>query len=65
MENLWNLDQAGIFLGLSRAQVYALTRQQSQIRRTVKLPVVHVGKFCRFRPEALRAWVLALEAGAK
>jgi hypothetical protein len=63
MEPLLNLEQAGQMLGLNRKQMFELTRERSQMRRKVRLPVVKIGKRCLFRKEALQQWITALEQG--
>ncbi len=63
MEPLLNLEQAGALLGLNRNQMFELTRERSQSRRKVRLPIVKIGKRCMFRREALQKWIEALEQG--
>jgi hypothetical protein len=63
MEPLLNLEQAGQFFGLNRKQMFEMTRERSQRRRKVRLPVVRIGKRCFFRREALQRWIEALEQG--
>jgi len=64
LEPLLNLEQAGQLLGLNRKQMFELTRERSQSRRKVLLPVVKIGKRCLFRREALQQWITELEKGA-
>jgi hypothetical protein len=64
MEPLLNLEQAGEILGLTRNQMFELTRERSQMRRRVRLPVVKIGKRCLFRREALQQWIVAMEQNA-
>lgn len=61
MEPLMNLEEAGKFLGLTRNQMFELTRERSQARRAVRLPVVRIGKRCMVRKESLQQWVLEME----
>jgi len=63
MEPLLDLEQAGQLLGLNRNQMRELTRERSQMRRKVRLPVIRIGKRCLFRREALQQWIEALEQG--
>jgi len=65
LEPLLNLEQAGALLGLDRKQMFELTRERSQSRRKVRLPVVRIGKRCLFRREALQRWIEALEQEAE
>jgi hypothetical protein len=61
MEPLLNLEQAGALLGLTKNQMFELTRERSQMRRKVRLPVVRIGKSCLIRKEALQKWIEDLE----
>ena len=63
MEPLLDLEKAGQLLGLNRNQMRELTRERSQMRRKVRLPVIRIGKRCLFRREALQQWIEALEQG--
>ena len=61
MEPLLSLDQAASLLGLSRGQLYELTRNRSRARQAVPIPVIRLGKRKMFRGTALHEWVLQLE----
>jgi excisionase family DNA binding protein len=63
MEPLLTLEQAGTLLGLTRSQMFELTRERSQARRKVRLPIVRIGKRCLIRRESLQRWVEAMEQG--
>jgi excisionase family DNA binding protein len=61
MEPLLSMEQAAQLLGLTRAQLYELTRNRSRARQAVPLPVIRIGKRKMFRAAALHEWVLQLE----
>jgi excisionase family DNA binding protein len=61
MEPLLSMEQAAQLLGLTRAQLYELTRNRSRARQAVSLPVIRIGKRKMFRAAALHEWVLQLE----
>ena len=61
MEPLLSLEQAAQLLGLTKDQLYELTRNRSRMRQRVPLPCVRVGKFRRFRASSLNEWVSKLE----
>jgi predicted DNA-binding transcriptional regulator AlpA len=64
VEPLLNLEQAGELLGLTKSQMFELTRARSQTRQRLPVPVIRIGRHCRFSPEALKAWVTKLENGS-
>ena len=61
---LLNLAQAAELLGLTKPQLYELTRSRSRVRQTIPLPYVRLGKRLAFRRESLERWIAALESGA-
>lgn len=61
MEPLLNLEQAGRLIGHTEKQMYELTRERSQVRRAVRLPVIRIGKRLLIRKEALESWIKELE----
>lgn len=65
MEPLLTLEQAGQLIGHNKKQMAELTRERSQARRKVRLPVVKIGKRCLIRKEALEQWIQALEQGGQ
>ena len=65
MDPLLNLEQAGAVLGLTRKQMFELTRDRSQASRAVRLPVIRIVKRCLIRRESLELWVKQLEGGGQ
>lgn len=57
-EPLWNVAQVAAFLSMSRQWVY----KQAELG---KLPCVRFGAALRFRPEAVRAYLVASEHGPR
>jgi excisionase family DNA binding protein len=57
---LLTIAEAADLLGLSKAQLYQLTRKRS----TCQLPYVRLGKRIAFRRESLIAWIAGNENGA-
>ena len=49
-ERLFTVQQVADLLGVRRAHIYALARRR-------ELPVIHVGKFVRIRPDDLHLWL--------
>jgi excisionase family DNA binding protein len=58
---LLNMAQAAELLGLTKQQLYELTRSRSRVRQAVPLPVVRIGKRRAFRRESLERWIAQLE----
>jgi excisionase family DNA binding protein len=56
---LLTISEAASLLGLSKQQLYQLTRERSRCR----LPFVRLGKRLAFRRESLVAWIAANENG--
>ena len=61
---LLNLQQAAELLGLTKPQLYELTRSRTRVRHAIPLPFVRLGKRLAFRRESLEKWIAALESGA-
>jgi excisionase family DNA binding protein len=59
---LLNISQAAELLGLTKQQLYQLTRSRSRRRQALPLPVIRLGKRCVFRRESLERWIAQLEA---
>jgi excisionase family DNA binding protein len=59
---LLSLSEAAQLLGLTKSQLYELTRSRSRIVH--KLPVVRIGKRLCFRRESLERWIAELESSA-
>ena len=60
---LLNLAQAAELLGLTKPQLYELTRSRTRVRHAIPLPFVRLGKRIAFRRESLERWIAALEKG--
>jgi excisionase family DNA binding protein len=60
---LLNLSQAAELLGLTKQQLYELTRSRSRRRQAIPLPFIKLGKRCAFRRESLERWITQLEGG--
>jgi excisionase family DNA binding protein len=56
-----SLQQAADLLGLTKQNLYELTRTRSQVRQRVRLPYLRLGKRLAFRRESLEQWIAALE----
>lgn len=61
---LLSLDELANCLGITRQAAYELTRERSQCRRAVRLPVISIGKRRYVREEAFHAWLIQLEQNA-
>ena len=61
MEPLLSIDQAAALLGLTRKQLYEVTRSRSRARQIVPIPFVKIGKRTLFRASSLESWVDKLE----
>ena len=61
---LLNISQAAELLGLTKPQLYELTRSRTRVRHAIPLPYVRLGKRLAFRRESLEKWIAALESGA-
>jgi excisionase family DNA binding protein len=51
--DLLTVDEVATWLKVPRSWVYARTRQ----RGTAQLPYMKLGKYVRFEPDAVRAWL--------
>ena len=60
---LLTISEAANLLGLSKQQLYQLTRERSRCRQSRPLPYVRLGKRLAFRRESLVAWITANENG--
>ena len=60
---LLNISQAAELLGLTKPQLYELTRSRTRLRHAIPLPFVRLGKRIAFRRESLEKWIAALEKG--
>ena len=60
---LLTITEAASLLGLSKQQLYQLTRERSRSRQSRPLPYVRLGKRLAFRYESLVAWIAANENG--
>lgn len=60
---LLNISQAAELLGLTKQQLYELTRSRSRLRQSIPLPFIKLGKRCAFRRESLERWIAQLEGG--
>ena len=58
-----SISEAAQLLGLTRSQLYSLTRERSRIRQSHPLPVIRLGKRLAFRRESLERWLVANEMG--
>jgi len=61
---LMSLQQAAEFLGLTRSQLYQLTRDRSRVRQASPIPLIRLGKRIAFRKDALEQWLCQLEAAS-
>ena len=52
---LLNADDVAALLGVPKSWVYAAAREG-------RIPTVQLGRYYRFRPEAVEAWVRELES---
>jgi excisionase family DNA binding protein len=58
-----SLAEAASLLGLTKSQLYQLTRERSRIRQSHPLPVIRLGKRLAFRRASLEQWLAASEMG--
>jgi excisionase family DNA binding protein len=58
---LMSIQQAAEYLGLTRSQLYQITRNRSRVRQAAPIPVVRLGKRIAFRRDALELWIRRLE----
>ncbi len=58
---LLSISEAAELLGLSRCQLYQLTRTRSRIRQAIPLPCIRLGKRLAFRRDSLEQWICRLE----
>jgi predicted DNA-binding transcriptional regulator AlpA len=58
---LLNLPQAAELLGLTRTQLYGLTRNRSRSRQVHPVPYVRLGKRLMFRRDSLVSWINEME----
>jgi len=62
---LLSISEAASLLGLTKQQLYQLTRERSRVRQAQPIPFVRLGKRLAFRRESLERWIVALEGGAR
>lgn len=62
---LISISEAASLLGLTKEQLYQLTRERSRVRQAQPIPVVRLGKRLAFRRESLVAWIAALEQAVR
>ncbi len=62
---LVSLSEAASLLGLTKEQLYELTRHRSRVRQTIPLPYVRLGKRLAFRKESLERWIAELETAVR
>lgn len=60
-----SLSQAAELLGLTKEQLYELTRRRSRVRSAVPLPSLKLGRRLAFRRESLERWIAQLEGGQR
>jgi excisionase family DNA binding protein len=58
-----SISEAAQLLGLTRSQLYQLTRERSRIRQSHPLPVIRLGKRLAFRRASLEQWLAESEQG--
>jgi excisionase family DNA binding protein len=58
-----SLSEAASLLGLTKQQLYQLTRERSRCRQARPLPFLRLGKRLAFRRESIEAWIISQEAG--
>lgn len=58
-------EQAANLLGLSRGQLYQLTRKRSQVRQSQPIPFLKFGRQLASRRESLEVWIRPLEQGGR
>jgi len=56
-ETLWTATQVARLLGVSTDLVYAMSRDGT-------IPTVRLGRYRRYRPASIRAWIENLEEGS-
>ena len=59
---LLSISEAASLLGLTKEQLYQLTRERSRVRQAQPIPVVRLGKRLAFRRESLERWIASLES---
>jgi predicted DNA-binding transcriptional regulator AlpA len=64
MEPLLTLEQAGQLVGMTRQQLYELTRSRCRVRMAHPIPYLKLGKCIRFRASSLNEWIQKLEQNA-
>jgi excisionase family DNA binding protein len=57
-----SISEAASLLGLTKEQLYELTRERSRVRSVHPIPFLRLGKRIAFRRESLERWITALEA---
>jgi len=62
---LISISEAASLLGLTKQQLYQLTRERSRVRQAQAIPVVRLGKRLAFRRESLVEWVASLEKAVR
>ena len=57
-----SLPEAAQLLGLTKSQLYQLTRERSRVRQAAPIPFLRLGKRLAFRRESLEQWLIACES---
>ncbi|MGH9522126.1 MAG: helix-turn-helix domain-containing protein [Terriglobales bacterium] len=61
-QEILTVEDAATLLRLEPEQIYQLTRARARCRASKPIPVIHVGKFLRFRRSSLLQWLSELES---
>ena len=56
-----SISEAASLLGLTKEQLYELTRERSRVRSAHPIPFLRLGKRIAFRRESLELWIAKLE----
>lgn len=62
---LLSISEAAELLGLTKEQLYELTRTRSRVRQAHPIPHCRLGKRIAFRRESLEQWIAKLEAAGQ
>jgi excisionase family DNA binding protein len=57
-----SISEAASLLGLTKEQLYELTRERSRVRSAHPIPFLRLGKRIAFRRESLEQWINKLES---
>jgi excisionase family DNA binding protein len=57
-----SLAEASALLGLTKSQLYQLTRERSRLRQAAPIPFLRLGKRLAFRRESLEQWLVTCES---